>query len=286
MVRSYLFVPGNDPVMLTKAWSRGADALIVDLEDAVPHGEKVTARRVVARWLQEQTTPPGRIWVRVNNDPELLESDLAAATHPAVTGIVVPKVRDAEEAQRHATAVAAAAAAATGTVTFGLLPMIETPRAMLEVDAIASVPGVVTMMIGEYDFAAELGIELTGDGLEMLVHRARLVLACAAAGIDPPVAPVHIDFRDLAAYEQSTTAFRRLGFVGRAAIHPAQVAVANAVFTPSEAEMARAERLLELHAEAIAAGRGVGTDDGGRLLDEAVVRSARRIVELGRDGRR
>jgi citrate lyase subunit beta / citryl-CoA lyase len=135
------------------------------------------------------------------------------------------------------------------------------------------------LAIGEADLASELGIEVSpGDEREMLSARTMLVLASAAAGLDPPMGPVSTDFRDLDALRASSEALRRLGFRGRSCIHPAQVPVVNDVFTPTPVQLARAQHLVERYDAALAEGAGVITDDNGKMIDEAVVRGARRIV--------
>jgi len=279
LARSYLFVPGDNAAMLAKAMTRGADAVVVDLEDAVPAAHKAQARAEVGDWLSSQEDESAAIWVRINNDSELFGDDLAVAAQPAVAGIVVPKIADVRQARRHAESVRTAG---VGREPLGLIPLIETAPAMRDVEAIAAVAGVTTMMIGEYDFVAELGIEPTDSDRELLYYRSRLVLACAAAAINPPVAPVHINFRDLETYRSTTVAFKRMGYVGRATIHPAQALVANEVFSPTRDELAKAKRIVELFDETIAAGRGIVVDDDGQMVDEAVVRSSRRLIALGR----
>jgi len=277
MMRSYLFVPGNDAARLAAAWTRNADALVVDLEDAVPAAAKVEARLAVADWLRDQAAAPGEVWIRVNNHPSLFASDVAAVAQPSLTGVVVPKVADAAEAAEHASAVLSARPEGE---PLGYFPMIETARAMVEVNTIAATPGVTRMMIGEYDLAAELRIAATASGIEMLSYRSGLVLACAAAGLAPPVAPVDTDFRNLELFRDTTASLKRLGYAGRAVIHPAQAAVANEVFTPTPEEVEAAGHVLQLFEQALASGSGVTIDDDGKMLDEAAIRSARRVIEM------
>ena len=112
--------------------------------------------------------------------------------------------------------------------------------------------------------------------------RSSVVLASAAAGIEPPVGPVSTNFRDLDALRHSTEALARLGYLGRACIHPAQAAVVNEVFTPSAEVVESARALIERYDAAVAAGEGVFTDDSGRMVDLAVVRQARRALALAR----
>ena len=280
--RNYLFVPGDTPDKLQKASQRGADALIIDLEDAVPLAGKDAARSELANWVRALTATT-EVWVRINNTHDLLVDDIAAVVTPGLKGVVVPKVEDADKARLIASLVSDAEAA-TGVApnSIEMLPMVETAGAVLAAAEIASCPRVVTMMIGEYDLAAELGLDPSDDGRELGHVRSAVVIACSAAGIDPPVAPVSTNFTDLDAFRSSTVALRRMGYHGRAVIHPAQIAVVNEVFTPQPEEVERARRKLELYESALREGKGVCVGDDGRLIDEAIVRTSRRVLEVAR----
>lgn len=268
MTRSYLYVPGDKPDLLAKAASKGADAIIADLEDAVAPDRKDEARAAVAEWLAAR--PAGeagpQIWVRVNGG-ELLEDDVSAIGPLAPHGLYLPKVSSPADVER--------ADAALGDADMPVVALIETAAGVLDARAIGGSPRVARLALGEADLGAELGVEPSSDGREWIAARSMVVLASAAAGLDPPVAPVATDFRDLDAYRASTLALKRMGFGARAAIHPAQVPVINDVFTPSEEEIVAARRILERFE---AAGRGVTTDDDGRMIDDALVRSARRTL--------
>ncbi|WP_326696854.1 CoA ester lyase [Streptomyces sp. NBC_01754] len=270
--RSYLYVPGDDPRKLAGASARGADALIIDLEDAVPPDRKAYARDLVRRWLS--APPPGtEIWVRVN-DGEAREADTAAVAEAGgAAGLCLAKVRDPREA------LAVSRQLDRLGSPLALAPVLETPAAVLDARAVAEVPRVVRLHLGEADLRAELGIEPAADERELLWLRSLVVTVSAAAGIEPPPAPVSTDFRDTDALTRTTRALKRLGFRGRACIHPAQVPVVNAVFTPTADELRRAERLV---ARFSANGAGAGLDEDGRMIDEAVVRTARRVVQWGR----
>ncbi|MEV6342739.1 CoA ester lyase [Actinoplanes sp. NPDC051851] len=269
-MRSFLYVPGNRPAMLERALSRGADALIVDLEDAVPPAEKPAARSAVAAWLH--ALPSGApVWVRINSGQHGLD-DARAVNVAALRGLVVAK---ASPGDLRGLATLLDEVDPGGGV--GLVPLLETPRAILAAPEIAAAPRVTRLQIGEADLAAELGVTVGDDERELLHVRSAVVLASAAAGIEPPVAAVSTDFRDLGALRRSTLALRRLGFRGRACIHPAQIPVIHEVFTPSAGEVAAARDVLDRFT---AAGGGVCLDARGRMVDLAVVREARRVLAL------
>ncbi|MGH9095306.1 MAG: HpcH/HpaI aldolase/citrate lyase family protein, partial [Acidimicrobiales bacterium] len=137
---------------------------------------------------------------------------------------------------------------------------------------------VARLGVGEVDLSSELGVQLGPDEHELLWVRSQLVMYSAAAGLDAPVGPVWTDIEDLAGLRRSSEGLRRLGYVGRACIHPAQIPVVREVFTPSPAEIAQAEHLVERYDAAIAIGQGVIKDDRGAMVDEAVVRAARRTL--------
>ncbi len=161
----------------------------------------------------------------------------------------------------------------------GVVPLLESARAVLRAGELARAPRVQRLQIGEADLRADVGIVPGADERELLYARSHVVLASAAAGIKPPIAPVSTNFRDLDAFRASTVELARLGFVGRACIHPGQVAIANDVFTPSPEEVETARRLVGRWEFA---GAGVAVDDDGRFVDEAVVRQARLVLARAR----
>ena len=238
--RSYLYCPGDRPDRLARAGSRGADALIADLEDSVVPGRKDLARAAVADWL---TAGPetGELWVRVN--PELLAADLGAAVTAQVTGVVLPKAEPALLAEADDLLAARERELGLASGGIGLLPLIETARGLLAAPALAAAPRVVRLGLGEADLAAELGVDAAGpQALDPL--RLQAVVASAAAGIAAPVAATSRDIRDLATLRASTERALQLGFRARTAIHPAQLATINEVFTPSPGQVARAVDLV------------------------------------------
>ncbi|WP_372727758.1 CoA ester lyase [Nocardioides sp.] len=271
LARSALYIPGDQLDKLAKALERGADEIIVDLEDAVSPAGKDLARQAVRAWLHALPDLDVGVWVRVNTG-DLRDLDVRAiADAPALTGVVVAKTETAEELvelDRLLTSLGS---------TIRVVPLLESAASILRASEIAAAPRVQRLQVGEADLRADLGVTLGPDERELLHVRSAIVLAAAAAGIAPPIAPVSTNFRDLEAFRASTEAMARMGFVGRACIHPAQVAIANEVFTPSQDEIASALDVLE---RLEAAGSGIAVDAQGRMLDEAVARQARRVLAL------
>ena len=271
-VRSLLYVPGHDAHKLQGALARGADGAIVDLEDAVPVASKDAARDTVAGWLSDVDAGAAQVWVRVNSGA-LREADIRAiAGAAAVTGIYLAKtdsLADLEQADRLLTELGSRAR---------LVPLLESARAVLAAPQLATGPRLARLQLGEADLRAELGLEPGDDEVELLWARARIVFASAAAGIAPPMGSVGVDVRDLDRLRRTTHALRRLGFWGRACIHPAQIALVHEVFSFTEEERAQARDVLERFEQV---GSGVAVDARGRLIDEPVVKAARRVLDAG-----
>ncbi|MDQ7905745.1 CoA ester lyase [Phytohabitans sp. ZYX-F-186] len=278
MARSYLYVPGDRADLIRKAPGRGADALVLDLEDAVAVAAKERAREVVAGYL---AAPPGGVplWVRVNADR--LDADLRVLT-PAAAGVWLPKaepdlLHDLDRALRDTER-----RLGLPDRTFPVVPLIETARGVLDCARVATAPRVLRLGIGEADLAGELGIRPDPDRTEFAAIRSRVVVASAAAGITAPVGPVETDLRDTARLARTTGILLRQGFRARSAVHPGQLATINAAFTPDAAEVAAARRALDAMERAERDGSGVATDADGRLLDRAVVRAAAEVLRRAR----
>ena len=273
--RSFLYVPGDRPDRIDGATGRGADALILDLEDAVPVARKELARETVARWLGEQRSGTAELWVRIN--PGSAAADIAACVTAGVTGLVAPKAEAGLLAEVDELLAAREAMLGLPRRQFAVLALIETAAGLLSAPEVAAAGRVVRVGLGEVDLAAELGLA-PSESRELTPLRLQVVVASAAAGIAAPVGPTSTDFRDLDALRASTRALLRLGFRGRTAIHPAQVPVINDVFSPGAEQVETARRLVAAYEDAERRGTGVITDDHGRMVDVAVVRSARDLL--------
>ncbi len=288
--RSYLYVPGDRADRLAKAASRGADALIVDLEDSVARAAKDQARQTTREWLAGQRPSgqrpggqrpggPAQLWLRINRDLADADIDVVSA---AVTGLVVPKAEPALLAVIDGLLTRREQALGLDAGRLAVQPLIETAAGLLEVAAVAGAPRVARLGIGEADLAAELGLRPGPAREELAPIRLQVVIASAARGIAAPVGPTATDFRDLDALRATSEALLRLGFRARTAIHPAQLPVINEVFTPSADEVERARRLVAALDEAERGGAGVTVAEDGTMLDVAVVRSAREVLARAR----
>jgi len=269
--RSHLYVPGDRGDRQAKAFSRGADALIVDLEDAVRPAAKLGARQLVAEWLATIDRPGVPVWVRINPG-ELREGDVrAVAVASSLTGLVVAKAERVDELidlDRLLTSMGSKARVA---------PLVESAVGVVNAVSIAAGPRVSVLHLGEVDLAADLRITPSADEHEWLYVRSQVVLASRAAGIDAPVAPVSVNLTDDERFQESSHALRNLGFGGRACIHPAQVAVANGAFSPTPEELRWAKGIVSHHgSDSMSATR----DAAGNMIDEAVLRRARDLLTV------
>lgn len=279
IARSYLYVPGDRPDRLAGALTRGADALIADLEDAVAPARKQQAREQVRAWLDaDPADGPGagpQRWVRINANS--LEADLGAVVTAALAGVVVPKSEPDQLAAVDAMLRDLEAERGLAAGSVAVLPLLESAVGLERVAKVAATPRVLRLGLGEADLAADLGLVLDEERTVLTPLRLGIVVASAAAGISRPVGPTSTAFRDLDAFRRSGKALRKLGFRGRTAIHPGQIDVIHEVFTPSADEVAAARDML---ARFEAADGGGSVDAEGRFIDLAVVRNAREVLAL------
>jgi len=278
--RSFLFTPGSDARKVAKVFDAGADAVILDLEDAVAVSEKVAARAAVAEALQQPRTC--RAYVRVNAlDTAFTFGDLEAVIGPGLDGIVLPKVERAADIQMVDWVIGALEAKhglAPGAID--LMPILETGRGIAEARVICAAGGRLRRVsFGAGDYTRDMGMEWTMAERECDHARAEVVLASRIAGLEPPVDTVFIHIREAEAFEASCRHVREMGFQGKLLIHPAQVGPANAAFSPSEAEVMRARAIAAAFAEAEAQGLASIQLDG-RFIDYPIAERARRVLAL------
>lgn len=253
--RSYLFVPGDRPERYAKAIASGADAVIVDLEDAVAPERKPGARDVLATALSEDLPA---VIVRINAaGTPWFEDDLKLCRHPAVAAVMLPKAEDIEPV-----------CAIVEQSYKDVLPLIESARGIERVAAIARVPGVRRLVFGSIDLGVDLGLETApgGDQQELIFYRSQLVLASRLAGLDAPVDGVSTAIDDAAQLSTEAAHARRLGFGAKLCIHPKQLAAIHAVFTPSAERVHWARRV----AAAFDAAGGSAFALDGQMIDRPV----------------
>lgn len=284
--RSYLFAPGSNGAVMRKALAAGSDAVVLDLEDAVAPDDKNIARAAVTQLLDELAATPRppdapAVHVRINRDEDGYDTrDLDVAVHPAVEALRLPKAESADAIRCVDDAITVREQALGMTPgAVHLYPTIESAQGVLCAEEIAaSSPRVQRLVVGQADLVADIGGR-GDDMLTTLVPRSLVVLASRAAGIAAPVDGATVDLSGAGALQDALMRARALGFHGKSAIHPRQLAAIHTQFTPDEAELTHAERVV---AAADAVGGGATTLDG-EMVDIAVVRRARGLLALRRE---
>jgi citrate lyase subunit beta/citryl-CoA lyase len=278
-VRSMLFTPGHRRDLIEKAIASGTDAVIVDLEDAVALDQKLTARSGLAD-LPASTVP---LYVRTNGiESGLLWDDVIAAGQADIAGLVIPKAEDPDLLRQIDGALRALETTTdreVGAIT--VIPLIESGVGVRATyDMISAAQRVQTVMFGggeQGDLVADLEVEWTPDGAGLMYARAKTLLDARAAGVQYPMEAVFMDFRNLDGLRIECELARRLGYTGKVAIHPAQIAVIHEVFTPSVEEVAHHRRIIDEFEAALAAGTASISVDG-KMVDYAVARVARLVL--------
>ncbi|HLH66249.1 MAG TPA: CoA ester lyase [Solirubrobacteraceae bacterium] len=267
LARSYLYVPADRPERIDRALAAEADAVIVDLEDAVAADRKALGRAAVRELLSRPSPKP--VWVRVNApDSPWLGDDLEAIRSVHLAGVRIPKCEDPD--QIRAAVLRLAGDSPPPAVHCLLESALGVERA---VEIARAHPAVCALALGEADLAADLGAT-ADDALQWA--RLRILYASRAERLLPPVQSAFVELSAPDELERSCRRGRAMGFFGRAAVHSSQVPVINAAYTPTADEVRAARRALE---EAQAAG-AVSVSESGRMVDRAVLRSAQAVVEL------
>lgn len=241
--RTALYVPADRPERFAKAMATDADAVVIDLEDAVALDYKDTARAALAEWLDADVgSGSASVWVRVNGG-DLLAADLDVAVRPGITGVWLPKCESRDEVESLDRALSRLESQ-RGLDPIAVSPLIESGRGVLEAAEIAAGPRIAYLQLGEVDLAVDLGVEPTPGGAELAWARGQVVVASSAVLQVPPLGPVSVETRDLESFAADTRALRRFGFHGRACIHPRQVDAVRTVYEPTPDEIAWARDVL------------------------------------------
>lgn len=269
LARSFLFVPATRPERFAKALASGADAVIIDLEDAVAPADKASARQTLAQaWTGLTAAERARILIRINaGSSDWQADDLNLLSGRGVAGVMLPKAEQAAQLDQVAAVLGAGCA---------LVPLIESVAGLDAADALARSPQVLRLAFGNLDFQADAGLACGPDEPELVAVRLAVVLASRRAQLASPVDGVTAATQDMVQLARDVQRSRSGGFTAKLCIHPSQVAAVNAAFTPSPAELDWASRVL---AASEAAGGGVVSLDG-RMVDAPVIRLARRTLAL------
>ena len=274
-----LFVPADTDRFIEKAGQRGADALILDLEDAVARPAKVAARANLAAFTPRLKQANVPVYVRVNNEPALLADDVEAAVAAGADGLLMPKVDTPDQVLRldsDLRKLELQYARRAGSIR--VVALIESPVGICNVVAIAqSSPRLSALLFGVEDFGAAMGMESRIEGMSGPAQT--MAIAAVAAGLQPLGLPGSVaDFGNLAAYRELAVHAKRIGMRGAICIHPAQVPVLNDVFGGTAEEAAAARQLLAVFDASVTAGKGA-VAHLGRMIDEPIAIRARRFLQ-------
>lgn len=261
--RTYLFVPGNRPERFAKAFAAGADAVVMDLEDAVAPEQKEAARAAIAAWCSRPDADNGQLVVRINDDASpWFDADLALLRSIGPCAVMLPKAESAEQIRRVGVALGDHAP---------IIALVESARGVLNVETIAQAAGVARLAFGTIDYALDLG--LSDDPRGLLYPSSRIALASKSAGLPAPVAGVTAAVDDAAALEADLALARACGFGAKLCIHPRQVEAVHALLAPTPEQRDWAARVL---AASQASAGAVQVD--GKMVDRPVLLRAQAIL--------
>lgn len=275
-LRSLLFAPAVRADFILRLPERGADAVVIDCEDATPAGAKGEARANIRSIVPRILGGTMQVFVRVNAvASKWFEADIAEGLIEGLSGVVVPKIESTDQLDRVGDALRRA-----GYPQFGVLAGIETARGVADARALLAHPSIVAAYFGAEDFIADMGGVRTRSGDEVAFARSSMALAARLAGIIA-VDQIVADFRDDERFREEAASARAMGYRGKLCIHPRQVELANTAFIPSSEEIEHALRLLAAYDEASAAGVAA-IDFEGQMVDEPLAAQARRILALAK----
>lgn len=280
--RSLLILPVNVPRFIEKAHLRGADAIVLDLEDSIPPNEKDKARDMVRESIAMVGRAGADVFVRVNNDPALFEKDVHAAVIPGLHAIFLPKVESPDEVKETEGLISrfeSDHSVEKGRIRLSL--HIETPKGLLNMqEIVAAGTRIESMSLGMDDYCRELGVEPSQAGTELFYPLAMLVTVCKAAGITPiGILGSVAGYKDQEGFRKAADRGRRLGCTGAFCIHPDQVDILNSVFSPTTEQIEHAEKIVRAFEEAMGKGRASTTVDD-RMVDTPVYKRALQLLEL------
>jgi citrate lyase subunit beta/citryl-CoA lyase len=278
--RSRLYLPGSEPKYFINAGVHGPDAIILDLQDSVHHGQKDAARILVRNALRAVDFGACERMVRINQLPMGLE-DLAEVIPEAPDLVLIPKTEHSLQVTEVERMISELMARHHLNRPIWLMPIVESALGIENAFAIATTgPNVAALTIGLEDYTADMGVAKTAEGRESLYARARLVNAATAAGIQA-IDSVFGDVGDLNALRHWAEDSQALGFEGMGCIHPSQIPVVHAAFTPSQPEIDRALKIVAAFEEAQRRGLGV-VSLGSKMIDPPVVERAQKLVQRAR----
>ncbi|MBN2570148.1 MAG: CoA ester lyase [Deltaproteobacteria bacterium] len=283
-LRTLLFVPGNRPERVEKAVNAGADAVIIDLEDAVPLALKEETRPLVREKVRQHGNV--NIIVRVNAlESGFLKGDLDEIVIKELRCIIVPKVESPSNLREiNSLLLEAEMRKGLEAGAISVIPLIESAKAVQEIYEIVSEKTsperLFTVAFGAADYTLDMGIEMTREGNELFYPRSRIAVACKAARVEPPLdTPFMIDVKDAEGLKIDALRAKTLGFQGKLCVHPTQVVLCNEIFSPTADEVQYARQVVIAFEDAEASGMAA-IQLNGKMIDYPVVERSKRILRL------
>lgn len=279
LLRSLLFVPGNQLNMLEKALGLNPDAFIPDMEDSVPYSEKAVARQMISGFLPQLSKTGIPIIPRVNSlETSFMEDDIRAVVGPHIHGISIGKIGTSQDIDRISEVLGDMESdLGLDHGSIKILPWIETAMGIVNVYSILNSSRIMGAGFGAEDFTNDMGIERKQDDIEIMYPRTRVAIAARAAGV-PALDTPFFKFRDSDGLERDSLLSKRLGFKGKFAIHPSQIEPINISFSPSREQLEEARRIIDVYEKAERSGRA-STSLDGMVIDVPVVRRARALLD-------
>jgi citrate lyase beta subunit len=276
--RALLYMPGDNWKMITKSITLGVDSICMDMEDGTAVNKKAEARATIARALQELDFGASEKLARINSVGSGWEKDDIEAVLPyKPDGIVIPKVESFEQVEWASRIIEDAELKNGWPVnSIRVLIGVETAKGILNLKEIAAHPRLDAVIFGGEDFAASIGATRTTDAIELLYARQAVIVACTAFDLQP-LDIVTIDYKDLDALKLESEFGARLGFSGKQVIHPHQVPVVQAAFTPSAEAISYAKRIVETFEASQKEGKGAYSLDG-KMIDMPLLKNAQKVL--------
>lgn len=279
LLRSFLFVPGNNKRFIDKAKALKADIICLDLEDSVPLNDKEPARQMISDILKARSEFSSEIYVRINSfDSGLAEADLKAVVQNGINGVVIPKVNGEEEVwalSKLITTLEHERKIKDGTVE--MMPSIENAKGVINAFKIASAsPRVSALVFGVFDFLFDMGLEYVEDGMEYTYARAKVPVDARAAGVYA-IDSIWQKIEDIDGLIRDATTGMRLGYKGKSIIHPSQIEPVHKIFVPNKEEVEWARKVVDALSDAMSKGVGAIRLEG-KMIDAVHYKRAKALL--------
>ncbi len=281
LLRSFLFVPGNNKKFIDKAKTLNADIICLDLEDSVPISDKESARKLVSDALKSRSEFAGEVYVRTNSfDSGLAQDDIVAIAQKGIDGIVIPKINDADEVlelSKWLSRLEHQRSVRKGTIE--MMPSIESAKGVVNAYKIASAsPRVSALVFGVFDFLFDMGIEYVEDGIEYNYARAKVPVDARAAGVYA-IDSIWQKIDDINGLIKDATTGMKLGYKGKSIIHPSQIEPVHKIFAPNKEEVEWARKVVNALSDAMNKGKGAVRLEG-KMIDAVHYKRAKALLDV------